>query len=97
MQEFWRGAAGLNGIATNKMNYFKSMLAGIAAAIIAIVMLAGVLLGIAYWLIEPAPGGLVTVVIVSPTQLFLAAGIGFAFGFWRSVRKQSHRIGALRS
>jgi hypothetical protein len=76
------------------MRYLKSVLAGIAGAMIAIVMLAAVLLSIAYWLIEPAPGSLVTAVIVSPSQLLLAAGIGFALGLWRSVRKQRHRSGA---
>jgi hypothetical protein len=77
------------------MNYLKCVLAGIAEAMIAIVVLAAVLLGIAYWLIEPVPRSLVTAVIVSPNQLLLAAGIGFALGFWRSVRKQRHRTGAL--
>ena len=79
-----------------KMNYLKSVLAGIAWAIIVIVILGAVLLGVANWFIEPPPGSLVTAVIVSPSQLFLVAGIGFALGFWRSVRRQQrHRIGAL--
>ena len=77
------------------MNYLKSVLAGFAGATIATVMLAAVLLGITEWLIEPPPGTLMTAVIVSPSQLFVAAGIGFALGFWRSVRKQRHRIPAL--
>jgi len=81
------------------MHYFKGVLAGvlagIAGATIAIAMVAAVLLGIAQWLIEPHPGTLVTAVIVSPSQLFLPAAIGFALGFWRSVRRQRHRSGAL--
>ncbi len=76
------------------MTYLKSVIAGIAGAIIAIVILAAVLLGIAYWIVEPVPGSLVTAVIVTPNQLFLAAAIGFALGFWRSIRKPRHKIGA---
>ena len=70
------------------MNYFKSVLAGIVGAIIALVILAAVLAGISYWLIEPAPEGLMTAIIVFPSHVLIAAGIGFALGFWRSVRKQ---------
>jgi hypothetical protein len=65
------------------MSYLKSVLAGIAGAMIAIVMWAAVVLSIASWLIEPAPGSLITAVIVTPSQLIFAAGIGFVLGFWR--------------
>lgn len=75
------------------MNYLKSVLAGIAAAIITIVIFGAALLGVANWRIEPPEGGIVAV-IVTPDQVFLAAVIGFALGFWRSVRKQRLRIRA---
>jgi len=79
------------------MNYFKSLLAGIAGAIIAIVILVVILLGISSWLIEPPHGTLMTAILLLPSQILLAAGIGFALGFWRSVRKQRHRISGLPS
>lgn len=75
------------------MNHFKTVLAGIAGAVIAVVILCAALLGYVYWRIEPANKGL-TAVIVSAGQLFLATTIGFALGCWWSVRKQRFRIRA---
>jgi hypothetical protein len=79
------------------MNYFKILLAGIGGAIIAIVILVVVLLGISYWLIEPPPETIVTAIVLLPSQILLAAGIGFVLRFWRSARKQRHRLGGLPS
>lgn len=79
------------------MNYLRSVLAGIASAIMATVIVGAGLLGFAYWRIEPPPGGGLTALVVTPSQIFLVAGIGFALGFWRSLRKQRHRIRALPS
>ena len=77
------------------MNYFKSLLAGMAGAIIAIVLWVVVLLGISHRFIEPPAGTLMTAIVLPLSQLLLAAVIGFALGFWRSVRKQRHRIRGL--
>ena len=77
------------------MNYLTSLLGGIAWAIIAIVIVVAVLLGISYWFIEPPAGTLMTAVLLTHSHILLAAGIGFALGFWRSLRKQRRGIGSL--
>jgi hypothetical protein len=75
------------------MNYVKSLLIGIAAAIIAVMVFLAVLLGIANWRID-APEALLIAVVVRPDHVFLVAVIGFALGFWWSLRKQRDRVRA---
>ena len=76
------------------MNYLKSALAGLAAAIIAVVILVAALIGFVNWRLEPPPPGGMVAIIVNPYQALLAAAIGFGIGFWWNVRRQRRRVRA---
>jgi hypothetical protein len=75
------------------VNYLRSVLAGVAAAIIAIAI--WTIGGPAFinWHVEPPPGGMVAF-LVTPSEILIGAGIGFALGFWWSVRRQRRRVRA---
>ena len=75
------------------MNYLKGMLAGIASAILSLVLFATAMLGFVAWRIEVPETG-VTAVIVRPELIFTVVIMAFALSFWLSVRRHHHRVRA---
>ena len=78
----------------NDVSYLRSVLAGVAAAIMALVTFVAALLVIVNWRMQPPPPGGMVAIIVNPYQALLAAAIGFGIGFWWNKRRSRRRLHA---
>lgn len=73
------------------MTYFKSVLAGLTAALIAVIVL--VLTMLRVWMSAGEGSGDSGMYLsISSWQILLAALVGFAVGFWLMLRRSRSRV-----
>jgi hypothetical protein len=85
------GESSLSFSSGEVMTYFKSVLAGLATALIAVIIV--VLSMLQVWMSAGSGSGDAGMYLsISSWQILLAAAVGFAVGFWLMLRRSRSRL-----